>query len=301
MTPTPTPPRWSALAPAEFIVLAAIWGASFLFMRVAVVELGALPAAGVRVSIAAVFLLPLLAVGGRWTVLRQRPGPLLTVGLLNSGVPFALIAYALQTLSTGLSAIINAMVPTFGALVAWGWLREPPTRQQGLGLLLGFVGVALLAGDGAGFRTGTSAAEQTMAVGASLAACLCYGLAASYTRRHLTGVPSLVIATGSQVGASLGLIVPTVLLWPSQTPSLQAWLALLAAGTLCTGVAFILYFRLIERVGAARSLTVTFLIPVFALGYGTALLGERITVWMVGCAVVVLLGTALSMNLLRRR
>lgn len=300
MPQSKTPIAGRALA--EFILLAAIWGASFLFMRLASDALGALPAAGLRVSIAALALSPLLIWRGQWAHVRQRPLAMAVVGVLNSGAPFALIAFALHTLGTGLSSVLNATVPLFGALVAWAWLGERPARTQALGLLIGFIGVALLASDKAGFRPDVSDLwTRALAVSASLAACLCYGLSASFTRRHLVGVPPLATATGSQIGAALALALPTWWLWPAQWPTPGVWAALLAAGLVCTALAYILFFRLIERVGAARALTVTFLIPVFGTLYGVLLLGEHLTAWMLGCAVLVGLGTALAMGLIGRR
>jgi drug/metabolite transporter (DMT)-like permease len=139
------------------------------------------------------------------------------------------------------------------------------------------------------------------AVVASLVACLCYGLAASYTRRYLGGVSSLVVATGSQLGATLGLALPTWWFWPTTPPSTTAWLALGVVGVVCTGIAYVLYFRLIEKMGASTSLTVTFLIPVFAILYGVLFLGEAVTSWMLLCGTIILAGTALSLDLLKLR
>lgn len=115
----------------------------------------------------------------------------------------------------------------------------------------------------------------------------------------LTGLPPLVTACGSQVGATLGLALAAALLWPARAPGTQAWLAVLALGIVCTGLAYILYFRLIEQAGPARAVTVTYAVPVFAIVYGALFLGERVTPWMVGCGAVVVLGTALSSGLLR--
>lgn len=283
----------------EFVLLAAIWGASFLFTRLSVGEFGALPTAGVRVAIAALFLLPLLAARGQVHVLRAHWKKIFFLGLLNSGIPFALYAYALLSITTGLSSLLNATVPLFGALVAWLWLKDRPHGMKIVGLLIGFVGVAMLASGKASFKPNASGLVTGWAVLACLGACLCYGLAASFAKRYLSGQPSLVIATGSQVGATLGLALPTALLWPSQTPGLTAWLALLAVGVLCTGVAYVLYFRLIDKVGAAGALTVTFLIPVFAVVYGVLFLGESVTAWMLICGAVILFGTSLSMGLLK--
>ena len=269
-------------------------------MRLGAAEFGALPTAGMRVAIAALFLLPLLMLSGQWQVLSKHWKKIFVLGMLNSGIPFALYAYALLSITTGLSSLLNATVPLFGALIAWLWLKDRPHGMKILGLLIGFVGVAMLAWGKASFKPNASGLVTGWAVLACLGACLCYGISASFTKRYLSGVPSLVIATGSQIGAAIGLALPTLWLWPSQTPSTTAWLALLAVGVLCTGVAYVLYFRLINKVGAAGSLTVTFLIPVFAVFYGMVFLGESVTPWMLFCGAVILLGTALSMGLLKR-
>lgn len=285
----------------EFVLLGAIWGASFLFMRLGAAEFGALPTAGLRVGIAALFLLPLLLARGQGAALGQHWKKIFFLGLINSGIPFACYSYALMSITTGLSALLNATVPLFGALVAWVWLRDRPHRLKILGLLIGFVGVAMLAWGKASFKPDASGLSSGWAVVACLVACLCYGIAASFTKRYLAGVPSLAVATGSQIGATLGLAVPTLWLWPTAMPSMTAWLALLAVGVLCTGVAYVLFFRLIEKVGAASTLTVTFLIPVFAVIYGLVFLGEIVTPWMLTCGAVILCGTALSLDLLKLR
>jgi len=285
----------------EFVLLGAIWGASFLFTRLGAAEFGPLPTAGLRVGIAALFLLPLLITRGQVPALAQHWKKIFFLGLINSGIPFACYAYALMAITTGLSALLNATVPLFGALVAWVWLKDRPHRLKIIGLLIGFVGVAMLAWGKASFKPDASGLSSGWAVVACLVACLCYGISASFTKRFLGGVPSLAVATGSQIGATLGLALPTLWLWPAVTPSMTAWLALLSVGVLCTGVAYVLFFRLIEKVGAASTLTVTFLIPVFALIYGLVFLGELVTPWMLTCGAVILCGTALSLDLLKLR
>jgi drug/metabolite transporter (DMT)-like permease len=272
-----------------------------MFTRLAATEFGALPTAGLRVTIAAVVLLPLLIARGYWPALSSHWKTIFVLGMLNSGIPFALYAYALLSITTGLSSLLNATVPLFGALVAWVWLRDRPHGLKIIGLLIGFIGVAMLAWGKASFKPDASGLSSGWAVVACLFACLCYGISASFTKRYLGGVPSLVIAAGSQIGAAIGLALPTLLLWPAKTPSATAWLALLAVGVLCTGIAYVLYFRLIEKKGAAGSLTVTFLIPVFAVFYGALFLGESVTPWMLLCGAVILCGTALSVDLLKLR
>lgn len=289
-----------ALASAiDFVLLAAIWGSSFLFTRIAVVEFGPLPTAWLRVAIAALFLLPLLLLRGHGAEFKRNWRAVTLVGVLNSGLPFAFFAFALLSITTGLSSILNATVPLFGAVVAWAWLGDRLTGSRVLGLALGFLGVGMLAWDKAGVRPDATPVAAAWAVGACLAATLCYAVAASATKRFLTGVPPLVTATGSQVGATLGLALPALLLAPVQMPSLSAWLSLAVVGVVCTGIAYVLYFRLIERVGPARALAVTFVVPVFAILYGVLFLGEEVTPWMLGCGVVIVLGTALSTGLLR--
>ncbi|MBU3739976.1 MAG: DMT family transporter [Rhodoferax sp.] len=296
-SPAPSSRRWLI----DFLLLAAIWGSSFLFTRLANQEFGALPTAGMRVAIAALFLLPLLLWRGGAPELGRHWRRVLFIGTINSGLPFVGFSYALLAISTGLSAILNATVPLFGALIAWLWLGDRPGRTRLLGLAIGFLGVALLAWRKASFRPDASGLVTGWAVLACLAACICYGIAASYTKRHLSQVDPLVMATGSQTGAALALLLPTWWLWPAQTPGLRAWLALLAAGVLCTGLAYILFFRLIATVGPARSLSVTFVVPVFAVLYGALFLGESVTPWMLFCGAVIVLGTALSAGLLTKR
>lgn len=279
---------------AEFIFLASLWGASFLFMRQAALELGPVATAGVRVAVAAAVLLPLLALSGHWRAFRAHAARILFVGLLNAGIPFGLFAYAVLSISTGLTAILNATVPLFGALVAWLWLGERPGRWRALGLALGFVGVALLSWNKASFRPGGTG----WAVLACLGATVLYAIAASYTKKYLMGMAPLATTTGSLLGATLGLAVPTLLTWPTQPVSPAAWAAVAAAGVLCTALAYLLYFRLIEAAGPAKTLTVTFLIPVFALGYGAVLLGEAITPWMVGCGAIIMLGVGLATGII---
>lgn len=292
--PTDTERGWLA----DFAWLGAIWGSSFLFMRLAAVEFGPLPTAALRVAIASLFLLPLVWWKGQLAPLRQHARRILWVGMLNSGIPFACYSFALLHITTGLSSILNATVPLFGALVAWVWLKDRPAGLRVAGLAIGFAGVLMLASGQASFKPGASGMASGWAVLACLTATFCYALAASYTKKHLQGIPPLVTAAGSQLGATLGLALPALWFLPKHMPSPTAWLALGVVAVVCTGVAYILYFRLIETAGPAKALTVTFLVPVFAIAYGVVLLGEQITWAMVGWGGVILLGTGLSTGVL---
>jgi len=283
----------------EFILLAGIWGSSFLFTRLGVVEFGAIATAFVRVAIGAAFLLPLVMLRGQAPQLRQNFKSVCLIGVFNSGIPFVCFAFALLSITTGLSAILNATVPLFGALIAWWWLKDRPTPTRLVGLAIGFAGVAMLAWDKATFKPDASGIAPGLAVLACLLATLCYGVSANAAKKYLSGMPALVTAAGSQIGAVIALAIPAALFWPDRMPGLQAWLSLVVVGVLCTGIAYVLYFRLIERAGPARALAVTFVVPVFAVIYGVAFLGEPVTGWMLFCGAVIVCGTALSTGLLK--
>jgi drug/metabolite transporter (DMT)-like permease len=288
-------PRWEA----DFLLLSAIWGGSFLFMRLAVDELGAMGTAFGRVAIATLLLVPLMLARGHGADFRRHWKKICVIGIANSGLPFALFAFADATIPTGLSAILNATVPLFGAVVAWLWLGERPVALRTLGLLIGFAGVAMLAWDKASFTPDATGATPGWAVLACLVATLSYGIAASATKKYLAGLPSLVTAAGSQLGATLFLALPALLQAPTAMPHARSLLAVAALGIFCTGFAYILYFRLIEAAGPSRAMAVTFVVPVFAVLYGMLFLGERVTAWMLICGAVIVLGTALSTGVLR--
>ena len=283
----------------DFMLLGAIWGSSFLFTRLGAVEFGAIPTAAVRVAIASAFLVPLLCLRGQAAVLRANWKKVFWIGVFNSGIPFICFAFALLSITTGLSAILNATVPLFGAVIAWMWLGDRLSASRALGLAIGFAGVAALAWDKASFKPDASGLASGWAVLACLLATLCYGFSASAAKRYLGGIPALATATGSQLGATLLLTVPAWWFWPQHTPSLQAWLSLGVVGVMCTGVAYILYFRLIVQAGPSRALAVTFVVPVFAVLYGVAFLGESVTHWMLACGAIIVCGTAFSTGLLK--
>lgn len=281
----------------DFIVLAALWGASFLFMRLGAGEFGAVALAGVRVAGAALFLAPLLSMQGLWPELRRHWRMVAWVGLGNSALPFLAYSYAALSVTAGVAAIFNAASPLWATLIAWAWLAKRPTRSQAAGLLIGFAGVAWLAWDKASFKPDASGVTTGLAVLACIAATVLYGGSANLAREKLQGVPPLVVAAGTQISAAAMLALPTWWMWPAQTPSATAWWSALLLAVVCTGLAYILYFRLIAALGATRAITVTFLIPAFAVLWGWSFLGEAVTPGMLlGCAVI-FVGTALALGL----
>jgi drug/metabolite transporter (DMT)-like permease len=285
----------------ELTALAALWGASFLFMRMGAGEFGPVALAGLRVAGASVFLLPLLLARGQLGVLRAHWRPIAIVGLSNSALPFLAYSYAALSIGAGLSSIFNATAPLWGALIAWLWLKDRLSALRVLGLVIGFGGVLWLVGSRAGIAPDASRGDSGWAIAACLAATLLYGWSANFTKRHLAGVAPLAVATGSQVSAALVLVLPMAWWWPERTPSATSWLAVLALAVGCTAVAYLLYFRLIARIGPANAIAVTFLIPVFAVGWGWLFLAERVTpAIVIGCAVI-LAGTALATGAVRLR
>jgi len=274
---------------ARLLALAAIWGASFLFMRIAAPPLGPAATAGLRVALAAVALVVWL----RWARVdlawRAQWRFYLAVGLVTSAAPFALWAFSALHLPASYLVVLNATAPLFGALVAALWLRERLAPRAALGLAAGIAGVATLVG----FGPLRPSPMILWAIAAGALASLCYAVAAAYMKRRSAGVNAAAVATGSQIGATLLLAPLVAALPPPALPTAGEWLAAAALGVLCTGAAYLLYFRLIADVGPTRALTVTFLIPVFGMLWGTLFLGEAITPLMVvGCALV-LAGTAL--------
>ena len=289
----------------DLLLLAAIWGSSFLFMRLAVPAFGPVALAFVRVTGAALCLLPILLLRGEGPVLRRHWKAMIVLGLTNSALPFLLFGYAVYTLPAALAAIFNAATPLFTALIAWAWLGDPLNRWRSLGLALGFAGVAGLALVKSLATDSLGALQFDMPTVLAILACLLgtlmYGHAASHAKRYLKGVPSMVMAAGTQLAASAALAVPAALTWPAVNPGPADWLIAGALALLASGLAYILYFRLISHVGPTGASSVTFLVPVFAALWGGLFLGETVTAPMLIGGAVILAGTALVLGLLPRR
>ena len=281
----------------DFTLLAALWGASFLFTRVAVPAFGPLAIADLRTAIAALVLLSLLLWRGGAAELAPNAFRFLLLGAFNSAIPFTLFAYAVLSITAGLAAILNATVPLFAALVGWLWLRERLSALQWLGLAIGFAGVSWLSADSASFKPG----GHGLAIAAALLACVSYAISGSLVKLYFAHVRPLAVATGSQIAASALLLPLTILYLPPTMPTPVDWLALIALGVFCTGIAYALYFRLIARVGPTKTMAVTFLIPAFAILWGVVFLAERVTLIMLGGCAVILIGTALATQVLIKR
>ena len=280
---------------AELVVLAAVWGSSFLFMRLAVPAFGPVAIAALRVAGASLLLVPLLALRGDLGLLRRHWRPIAVLGVTNSALPFFGFAYAAISTDSGVLAIFNSAAPLFAAIVAWLWLGDRMTPARVAGLAIGFAGIVWIVV----YKAGLHASGTPLAILACLMATACYGVSPSVTKRWLTGTSPLAVAAGSQLVGAILLAVPAALAWPAATPPPFAWLVVAALAFVCTGLALLMYFRLIAHAGPANAISVTYLIPIFAIAWGALFLGEAVT-WplIAGCAIV-FLGTALATGILR--
>ena len=290
----------TAASLVRLLALSAIWGASFLFMRMGAPVLGPVLLIGCRVLSAALFLAVVGALLRKPLDARRHAVHYLVLGLFNSALPFLLFAFAARTLSASLLSILNATAPIWGAVIGAAWTRTALSAKSLLGLALGVAGVALLVG----FDPSTLREGAPLAIALALAASFSYGIATNYAK-SAKKVEPFANAHGSMWGATL-LIAPAVpFAPPTSMPTATIALAVLALGVLCSGVAYLLYFRLIADIGAASALTVTFLVPVFGVLWGHAILGEPLGWNTLAGAAIVIVGTALvtgfSVNALFRR
>lgn len=277
----------------DFLMLSALWGASFLFMRLGVPGFGPVALILLRCAIGALTLLPVLLWWHRDAITPRGVWLAALFGVINSSIPFTLLAFAALSLSAGMLSTLNATAPFWGAMIAFLWLREHITRWQVLGMLVGFTGVYFLV-DADPQAAMADPGNVLIAVIAALGATLVYGLAANMARRYMSDTDPLVNATVSQAGAAAVLLIPGILLWPETAPGLLEWSAAIMLGVFSSGLAFILYFRLIRNVGSSRAITVTFAIPVFGMFFGWLFLGEAVTTGMLLAAGVILFGCALA-------
>ncbi|MDO5505215.1 MAG: DMT family transporter [Pseudoxanthomonas suwonensis] len=285
--PLPDSPPRDWRTPLELGLLAAIWGASFLFMRVAADDFGAVALVELRLALGAVVLLPFLW-HQRAAFPRRLWARLALIGAINSALPFLLFAWAAQRAPAGISAISNAMTVLFAALMGFLFFGERIGWRRSVALLAGFAGVVVLAtGKDAGMGVG-------MAVLAGASASLLYGLGVNLVRHRLAGLPAAALAAAT-LGCSALLLLPLAIArWPAQPVPLLSWASATALGVLCSGIAYVIYYRLIARVGASRAATVTYLVPLTGVGWAWLLLGEPLTWSMAIAGTIILASVAFS-------
>lgn len=282
------------------LLLAMLWGGSFLFIRVAVPALGPFALMEGRTALAATVLLLCALVVGRLPKLRAHWKEFLILGAVNSAAPFTLIAFAQLELTASLAAILNSTTVLFTALVAAAWMGEPLTTGKLAGVLLGVAGVAVLVGWDPVALSGT----VMVSIAAMLVASFFYAVGSTYAKKTFAGRPPLEMAIGQQGGAALVLIIPALATlppvpMPGGAPSWTVALCLLGLALLSTAVAYLLYFRLLANVGPTSTVTVTFLVPVFGLLFGVGLLGEPLHAGTLAGLGIILLSVALVTGIIR--
>jgi drug/metabolite transporter (DMT)-like permease len=276
------------------LCLSAVWGSSFLFIKLGVDRLEPSVVVLGRLVVGVLVLLPLVALRGGASTLRGHVVPLLVLGALNNALPFWLLGFAETRLDSGLTAVIQAAAPIFTVLLA-GRI-DPSQHVRGarlVGIGVGFVGVALLVGVQRG-------GEVTAALAVVLTA-LCYAASVLFAGRTMRTLPPLLVSVG-QLGCAAVVIAPLALTQlPSTTPPAKTLGAVVALGALGSGIAYLLYFALIASAGAARAILVTYLVPAFALVYGAVFLDEGVSATAVGGLALILGGVTLATGLARRR
>ncbi len=276
----------SAADYARLVALGAIWGASFIFQRVAAPVLGALWTAEVRVLLAGLALLAWFRFTGFDPDWRRHWKAYLAIGTVNSALPFAFYGFAAIHAPASVLALLNASAPLFGALSGALLLGERLTAIRTAGLACGIVGVALVARP----DFGAASPMFAWAVAASLAACLCYGFIGYLMKKLARDAPSRGVAVGSQLGAALVLMPALPFVPMIAEPTALVLANAIALALLCSGVAYLLYFRLIADIGMTRALTVTYLVPVFGVLWGWLFLGEAVSAVALAGGALILAG-----------
>lgn len=268
---------------AMLIVLAAIWGGSFLFQRVAAKDFGPFPMVEVRLALGALVLLPfLLRERARFT--RSRWLAVIGIGALNTTLPFLLFAWGAERAPAGVSAISNSMAVPFAALAAFFVFGERIGARRAIALFAGLVGVAVLAsGHVAGSNIGAAVAAGTLAA-------LMYGISANLLKRYLSDLPPAALAAAALLCGAIELAPLAFASWPATSIPSHSWASVVALGVFCTGTAYALYFKLIQRIGAARAAMVTWLVPAFGVAWGWLFLGEPLTLSMAAGGALILGG-----------
>lgn len=290
----------NAPAPRDYLVLvllSAIWGASFLFLRISSPVFGPFFLIEMRVASALLVLLPLCLLMGKQQEIVANWRPILVLSFCNMSLPFCLLAYATLSIGAGFASIINATVPFFTAFLAFTLWRHRLSLMAMVGMFIGFSGVVLLMLDYSG---PVSANVSLLAIAAGLLASVFYGLAINIMSQYLPTVSGVAVTTGSLLFSSITLLPFALWHLPDRMPTGSIWLSVLSLGIICTGFAFVLFYRLIARIGPNLAVTNTFLIPLFSLFWGNLFLEEEITLFMLFACTLVLTGVGLTTGSLPR-
>ncbi len=273
------------------LVLSAIWGSSFLFMRLAAPDFGPFFLIEMRVFSAFVVLLPVCIARGQLAEIKRNSLPIFIIGLGNMAIPFTLLAYATLSITAGLASILNATVPFFTAIIGFLLFQRRLTVLAVAGLFVGFGGVAVLVADP---DVAIFSGSNLLAVAAGLLASFFYGTSINFASHRLHGISGLPITTGGLFASSLCLAPLAFWQQPAVIPTGWIWLAVITLGVVCTGVAYLLFYKLIARVGPQQAVSVTYLVPLFSIAWGWLFLSEHITLYTLAGCVLVLAGVSLT-------
>ncbi len=280
---------------ARLVALAAMWGASYLFMRIAVPHLGPVLMIELRVLIAGLLLAAFACATRRAIGWREHWPGFLFVGAVGLALPFVLIAEALTVIDASTAAILNALSPLFASIVAAVWIRDPVTPAKAGGIALCLAGTAILVGWTPVPMTG----GELLAASMSVAATALYGFSIVFTKVKLKGASPMGTSAATLLFAALSLLAFTPVTRDLASVPAAAWLALGGLAVLSTAVAFVLYYRLIADVGPVKAITVTLLVPVFGMVWGVIFLGEPVTPGRIAGCAIILAGCSLILGLLR--
>ncbi|NKB32950.1 MAG: EamA family transporter [Pseudomonadales bacterium] len=274
----------------ELLVLSAIWGSSFLFLRIASPEFGPVFLIELRVASGLVILMPMCLLMGKFKELQQNWKMIFVVSLTNMAIPFCFFAYSALNMGAGILSIVNATVPFFTASIAFIFYQQRLSKLGLIGLLVGFSGVVVLVFD----PSESSGVTSQLAIPSALFACVLYGIALNLVAHKLQGVSGISITTGGLFFSTLLLLPFSVLEQPEVMPQGSVWLSVLALGIVCTGFGYILFYRLIARIGSQKAIMTTYLIPIFSILWGNLFLAESITLFMVFGGILILMGVGMT-------
>ena len=274
----------------ELLILSAIWGSSFLFLRIASPEFGPIFLIEMRVASGLIVLLPICLLLGKIQELKENWKMIFILSLSNMTIPFCLFAYSALNMGAGILSIINATVPFFTAIIAFLVYQQRMTRYGLIGLMVGFMGVAVLVFD----PSESSGVTNDLAIPSALFACVLYGVALNIVSHKLQGVSGISITTGALFFSTIVLIPFAVIERPEVMPQGSVWFSVLALGVVCTGFGYILFYRLIARIGSQPAIMTTYLIPIFSILWGNLFLAESITLFMIFGGMLVLMGVGMT-------
>lgn len=274
----------------ELLLLSFFWGSSFLLIQIGVADFGPAPLIFLRTMVAGLVLFILLAFRRQVSTLILHWKSFVPLGLLDSSLPYLLSAYAALHIPSGTISVINAVTPLWGALVAWLWLGIRLTLTGAIGLLIGLIGIVFLVWE----RFELALSDSTLALTAAVCGPICYALSACYAKKYLSSFNPFVNATGSSLTSGILLLPLAWYWWPDTAISATAWYAALILAVVCSAIAYVLYYRLIQHIGPARAMTVSYLVPVVGLFWGWTLMDEHMTARTIVGVLLIFSGLALA-------